>query len=149
MFSFLKEAAFHSLQTLGGDRRFQIIFWNNGADDAYPAAAPTFATPANIEAARRALDGVFAHGQTDVESALRQAIRSDPDVIVIATGKGMQLDDSFATQVLSLRGDRKFKIHAVAIGGTETPPALTQIAQRSGGQARVVDEGELKRLSRE
>jgi hypothetical protein len=147
LFSYLKEATFHSIQSLGADRKFKIIFWNNGSDDAFPAGSPTFATPANIEAARRALDGVFASGQTDVGSALTQAVNNRPDLIILATGKGWQLDESFVDQVMKIRGERPIKIHTFTLGGTEISAALRTIAQRTGGQSVLVTEADIKQAA--
>ena len=147
LFSYLKEAALRSAQSLGTERKFKLIFWNNGSDDAFPAGNPTFATIPNIESARRALDGIFASGQTDVGSALAQAVNNKPDVIVLATGKGWQLDDSFVEQVMKIRGDRAIKIHTFTLGGTEASPALRTIAQRTGGQSVLVSEADIKQAA--
>ncbi len=149
LFSYLKEVALKSAESLGNDRKFQIIFWNNGTDDAYPSAGPTYATAQNLEAARRALDGIYAHGQTDVASALSKAVSAAPDAIVLATGKGWQLDDGFVDQVLKIRKGRPIKIHTFALGGTEPSAILASIAQRTGGESRLVKDGELKQAAKE
>jgi hypothetical protein len=147
LFSYLKEATYRSVESLGSDRKYQIVFWNNGSDDAFPAV-PTFAMPQSIDAARRTLDGIFAQGQTDVGPALTQAVKSNPDVVVLATGKGWQLDQTFIDQVLNIRGDRAFKIHTLTLGGEVQSEALKTIAQKSGGTSRLVTEGELKKFAR-
>lgn len=147
LFSYLKEATFRSIQSIGPDRKFKVIFWNNGSDDAFPAGNPTFATPANLESARRALDGVFASGQTDVGTALAQAVNSKPDVIILATGKGWQLDDAFVDQVMKVRGDKPIKIHTFTLGGSEISAPLKTIAQRTGGQSVLVTEADIKQAA--
>ena len=53
-FGYLKVATLKSIESLGPGRKFQIVFWNNGSDMAYPAKGMADATPANIEAARKA-----------------------------------------------------------------------------------------------
>jgi hypothetical protein len=147
LFSFLKEVTYKSVESLGTDRKFQIIFWNNGADDAYPAS-PTHAQSHSIEAARRTLDGIYAQGQTDVGSALKLAIQSRPDVIILATAKGWQLDHTFIDQVMGIRKDLPIKIHTVTLGGSEQSEALKTIALRTGGESRLVTEAELRRMAR-
>lgn len=149
LFSYLKEATFRSAQSLGGDRKFQIVFWFNGSDDAYPPSQPTFATPQNVDAARRALADVYAHSQSDVASAMKLAVNASPDAIVLATGKGWQLDDAFVNQVMQIRKDKPIKIHTIALGGSETGSALRSIATKTGGECRLVAERDLKRFARE
>jgi hypothetical protein len=148
-FSYLKQATFASAQTLGRDRKFQIIFWNNGSEDAYPSTGLVFATPQNIEAGRHVLDAISAHGQSDVQSALVKAIAQSPDAIILATGKGDQLDDDFATQVLRIRGNRGIKIYTFDVGGSQLSPPLQTIANRSGAQAQVVSAIDLKKSASE
>jgi hypothetical protein len=97
VFGWMKEACYRSIASLGADRKFQIIFWDNGAAEAaFPNSGPTFANAGNLEAARRALDEVNAHGQSNAIPALSRAMRSNPDAIVLATAKGYDLDDAFA-----------------------------------------------------
>ncbi|HEY7089066.1 MAG TPA: hypothetical protein VH518_13310 [Tepidisphaeraceae bacterium] len=150
LFSYLKEVVFKSVESLGSDRKYKIIFWNNGgSDDAFPSGAPTYATSQSLESARRALDGITAYGQTDVASALKQAVAASPDSIILATGKGWQLDDSFVDQVLKIRKDSQIKIHTFALGGSEPSAALKTISQKTGGESRLIDEGDLKRFAKE
>jgi len=149
LFSYLKEAAFRSAESLGEQRKFQIIFWNNGSDDAYPLIGPTYATSQNVEAARKSLDGVYAHGQSDAASALAKAVAAGPDAIILATGKGGQLNDDFVQQVMQIRKERAVKIHTFDLGGTELSAAMKTIAEQTGGQAHLVAEGDLKRAARD
>jgi von Willebrand factor type A domain len=146
LLSYLKAVTYLSIETLGSDRKFQIIFWNNGSDEAHPQT-PTFALPHTIETARRSLDSVIAHGQTDVGSAMKLAVASNPDAIILATAKGWQLDDTFVDQVMNIRAGKSIKIHAITLGGAEQSEILRSIAKRSGGESRLVTEGELKRYA--
>jgi hypothetical protein len=142
-FGALKEAALQSLPTLGSDRRFQIVFWNNGSDSAYPSGLPAYATRENIASARRALEDLYAFGQTDVTSAVRKALAGNASDVVIATAKGWQLDEDFADKVLALRGDRPMRVHTIAIGGSAGNDALRRLAARAGGEYRELTLGEL------
>lgn len=144
LFSYLKEAAFQSVSTLGSGRQFQIVFWSNGSDQAFPSSGPTFATPANIESAHRLLDGVFAHGQSDAGPALKRAVAGSPELIILATGKSAQLDDAFVTQVLGIIGSSTVSVQTFDVGASEPSNAMRTIAQRTGGGAHALSEAELR-----
>src|SRR5947207_3121481 len=92
-FDALKSATLRSIGSLGADRKFQIIFWNNGADEAYPKNWPVYATRENLAAAERAIDEVGAHGKTEITSALKKALEGDASEIVIVNGKTWERDD--------------------------------------------------------
>jgi hypothetical protein len=144
LFSYLKEAAFKSAESLGRDRKFAILFWNNGSDDAYPDSGPTFATQENIDEGRHLLDGIIAHGQSDARPALIKAVAASPDLIVLATAKGDQLDDDFTSQVLQICKDHAVKIDTFDLGESQLSRPLKQIAQRTGGQSHLIDTGTLR-----
>ena len=135
----LKEACYRSIQSLGPQRKFQVIFWDNGTTPAaYPTAGPTFATPANLEAARKALDNVHAHGQSDATAALSQAFAADPGAVVLATAKAYELDDAFVRTVQRVRASNRVKVHTVALGSAESAGALRLVAKSTGGEFRAV-----------
>jgi hypothetical protein len=143
-FGHLKEATFRSIESLGSDRKFQIVFWNNGSDESYPARGTVYATKDNIQACEKTFDEVSAFGQTDVGSAMTKAIASNPAVIVLATGKAWQLDDAFTKQVLDIRKDNPVKIHTFAIGDGGANSPLRDIANKTGGEFHVVSASDLR-----
>lgn len=145
-FGYLKEAAYRSIESLGADRRFQIIFWDNGTEAAFPNLM-TFATSDNLTAIKRSAEDLAAFGQTDLKPALEKAIAQQPGAVVIATAKGWELDDAFVEMVTQVRGDAPVKIHAINIGPTPSP-ALQTIATKFGGEYRDVTEDELQTFSR-
>jgi hypothetical protein len=148
-FGNLRDAAFRSVESLGQNRKFQLVFWDNGTDfGAYPATL-TFANKDNIATIRRLTADLFAHGQSDARPALDRALEQKPAAIVLATGKGWELDDSFVAMVAELRqkhdaGD--VRIHTFAIGTTGASTALKQVAETTGGQYREVAETELQKF---
>lgn len=144
LFGHLKEACYRSIESLGSDRKFQVVFWNNGSDEAYPSRGMIYATKDNVQACEKLFDEVSAFGQTDVQSAMTRAVASDPAVIVLATGKGWQLDDSFAKTVLNIRKDKPIKIHTFALGDGGTNSALRDIATKTGGEFHVVSPADLR-----
>lgn len=140
MFGALKEAAYKSAASLGSDRMFQIIFWDNGGSvAAYPSQSTTYATADNIEAARHALDDVSAYGATDIKPALTPALTHSPDTIVIATGKGWDLDDAWVKDVLATRGSSPVKIDTVSLGSNNSSAALKDVAAKTGGEYKEVN----------
>ena len=147
-FGYLKDAALKSAASLGADRRFQIVFWNNGSDDAYPPDWPTTATPEHLSAAQRAIDDIAAHGKTTIGSSLKKAIAGNPADVVIVTGKAWDLDDSFVQTVDTLRGEKNIRIHTVSLGDPGTSTALQTAAAKSRGSFKTVSETDLKDFAR-
>jgi hypothetical protein len=139
VFSALKDAALKSAGTLGADRKFEIVFWQNGSEDAaYPANSTAYASKENIAAAARAIDDVFAFGASDAKPALQKAIAHDPGVIVLATAKGDQLDDAWVQEMASARGSSKAKIDTIDLGSGGVSQALKNLASQTGGEYRQV-----------
>jgi hypothetical protein len=133
----LKDATVKSIESLGSDRKFQILFWNNGTDGAYPQDAPTYATRENIAAAQKAIDDISAFGQSDVKTSLH------PDTLIIATGKGWDLDNAWLDGVLAIRGSSPVKINTYSLGSNGESAPLKKLAAKTGGSYHEVSEGEL------
>ncbi|CAN5557640.1 hypothetical protein BH09PLA1_BH09PLA1_17170 [soil metagenome] len=143
VFDTLKEATYKSIETLGGDRKFQVIFWSNGQDDSYPAGLPAYARTENVTACRRAMEDITAFGQSDPANALKRAIANKADTIVLVTGKGLELDPALAQQVMQIRKSSGVKIHTVAIGDSASP-VLKDIANRTGAEYKTVSSAMLR-----
>jgi hypothetical protein len=140
----MKSAVFKSIDSLGSDRRFQILFWNPDTK-TYPTGKQTaFAVRDNIEVARKKLDDVMAAGSTDPLNALKIAVADNPGAIILVTAKAGDLDDSLVDQVMAIRGASTAKIDCIAINGVAGDSALAQIASKSGGKFVVLPEAQLK-----
>ncbi|MBC7782280.1 MAG: VWA domain-containing protein [Burkholderiales bacterium] len=137
VFDTLKEAAYKSIETLGADRKFQVIFWSNGQDDSYPAGLPAHARPEAVTACKRAMEDITAFGQSDPTNALKRAIANKADAIVLVTGKGLELEPALVQQVMQIRRTSNAKIHTVAIGDSASP-VLRDIASKTGGEYKTV-----------
>jgi VWA domain-containing protein len=146
-FGDLKSVTFKSIRSLGTDRKFQIIFWNNGADAAYPSDWPTYATADHIAAAQHAIDDIPAHGKTDITSALTKALAAHPSQIVIATGKAWDLDASFVSLVQRLDHEAAVPIHAIALGDAGAGTALQTVAAQSNGEYKALSGADLHDLA--
>ena len=131
----MKSATLKSLESLGPERKFQVMFWANNTEFMHPASmAP--ATPAAVLATRDAIDDVFASGATDIRKPLEKAVAQNPSEIVIVTGKGWNLDETFTSLVMRTRGSSGIKIHAVSVGNSPASPALEKVAKQTGGEYR-------------
>jgi len=145
-FGHLKEATYRSIRTLGPTRKFQIVFWSNADQPAFPADGPTFATDENIAAAQAKLDSETASGSTTIDQGLATAVAAQPGEIVLATGK--YLDDGFAELVLAGLKGHSVIVHSVGLGLTEESPPLKTMAEQTGGRSVIVSEGELRDFAR-
>jgi hypothetical protein len=144
-FGSLKEATLRSIASLGPERRFQIIFWDNAQDPGTFPPLLTYANDANSINIRRQIEDVYAFGATDAAPALKKAIDQRPDAIVLVTGKGADLDDGFVQMVNDTKKDVQVVIHTVAINGSGQSTALKRIAGGSGGEYRELSEAELSK----
>lgn len=148
IFDLMKSATVRSLASLGEDRKFQIIFWNNGSDDLiYPATGPTYATSKKIDECRKMFDDVAAFGATDAAPSLEKAYAQSPDAVVLATGKGPDLTDEFATTADAARKGANVRTYTFSLGegGSDI---LKRIADNTNGQYKQVTPAQLDALSR-
>ena len=146
VFDTVKSVLFKSIESLGPDRRFQVVFWNPDSD-SYPASQTTFAVKENIDVARKKLQGVTAAGATEPLAALKTAFADDPGQIILVTAKAGDLDDSLVDQVIQLRGNSTAKIDCVAINGVPADKVLAKIAAQTGGKFIPLPESQLKAFS--
>lgn len=148
LFGYLKEATYRSIQSLGQDRKFQIVFWGNSAEaaKAYPALM-TYATKENLAAVQRQTDDVAAFGQTDARTALELAVKQSPGAIVLATAKGWDLDDNFVKMVDEVLNGAKIKLHTVSLGAGVQSKALNTVAEKTGGTYHEASESELRKFA--
>ncbi len=146
-FDALKSATLKSITSLGEKKQFQIIFWSNGHDDAFPKNWPIYATADNVSGAERAMDQIAAHGKTDIRSALRSAMSANPGEIVIATGKAWDLDDTFVKTVDQIRSNKPVKIDAISLGDPRTSTALQTVATETHGTFKALTDAEMKAMS--
>jgi hypothetical protein len=146
VFGDLKNLTLKSVASLGSDKKFQIVFWQvRGQVYAYPESGATVAGDTSVnEATRKLNDEVNAFGSSNIGPALKKAASSNPDVIIIATGKGADLDDTFAQEVKANK-PAGVKIHTFSLGGGDAP-LLKSIASESGGEYHEITISELNSL---
>jgi hypothetical protein len=148
VFDALKEATYQSIRSLKPGQKFQIIFWDNGSEvAAYPPDGLVEASPQEVQTARQQFADLIAGGRSSLDAALRRAVQSRPDTIVLVTGKAYEADEAMAKQArLAVKGTA-IKLHAIALKADDGNPFLKQIADQTHGEYRVVSRRELEKSS--
>ena len=148
-FGFATQLALDSARRLGPGRRYQILFWDpsTGGDEAkYDSPDQLRLADADaLDRTAKALDEVYAAGQTEPDAAFRRAAEQDPKLIVLVTAKGWQLDAAFADRMVGLLGGRTIRVDTFALGGGESD-GLRQLADRTGGTFVPLDLSRLREL---
>jgi hypothetical protein len=140
----MESALFKSIESLGPDRQFQVLFWNPETETYPTAAQPAFAVKDNIDAARKKLQDVAAAGSTDPLASLQRAFADSPDQIMLMTAKAGDLDDSLVDQVTKIRGTSKARIDCFAVNGVAGDKVLAKIATATGGDLKLISSAQLK-----
>lgn len=150
LFDPLKAALYASLESLGPDREFEVIFWKRSSDAGldegqYPVNGVAKATPEEIENCRRKFEDLTASGATDITEAIKEAMARSPGEVVIATPKGYQMDEATMAAIEQARGNaKKVKIHTISLGGDGASPILKAVAEKTGGTYTEMSERELR-----
>ncbi|HQU42259.1 MAG: hypothetical protein B7Z73_02940 [Planctomycetia bacterium 21-64-5] len=134
-----------SLDDLGDENRFQIIFYNDKQtimDLGRGFAGLVFADPRSKTLARRFVEGIMADGATRHFEALQKALRLGPDVIFFLTDADEPgLSDVRLSQIRRLNSGRT-TINTIEFGEGAQPSRdnfLARIARENGGQYVYID----------
>jgi hypothetical protein len=139
----MKIATLKSIASLGPERKFQVIFWDNGFDPVlFPPTAPTYATEKKRLECQKAMDNVAALGQANPKTALEKAYSENPDAIVLATGKGADLTGEFLTSFDAARGGKSIPTYTFNFGEGDSD-VLQKAAESTGGQYKHMTPNEL------
>ena len=147
VFDAIKSVLFKSIESLGPDRQFQVLFWNPDSDTFPAGRTTTFAVKDNIDVARKKLQSVTAAGATDPLAILKTAFADNPGQVILVTAKAGELDDSLVDQVIQLRGNSKARIDCIAINGVPADKVLARIAAQTGGKFLPLPKAQLKAFS--
>jgi hypothetical protein len=144
----IKSVLFKSIESLGSDRQFQILFWNPDSE-SYPSGQNKFAFAVNdnVSAAHKKLQDVTAAGSTDPLTGLKTAFAADPGQIILVTAKAGELDDSLTDKVMALRGASTAHIDCIAVNAVPGDIVLSKIAAKTGGKFLPLTEAQLKAFS--
>jgi biopolymer transport protein ExbD len=128
----IKTVMFKSINSLGPDRQFLVLFWNPNTE-TYPSDETSFA---------------FAvKDNTDPLPGLKTALADNPGQIILVTAKAGDLDDSLIAKVAALRGNSTAHIDCIAVNGVPGDKVLAKIAAQSGGTFVPLPDSQLKAFS--
>lgn len=142
LFDPLKAACYKSLDSLGPDRRFQVMLWDNKLDSTeYPSDGLHSATATEIAACRKSLADTVATGNSHLSGPLKKAVAEHPDAIVIATAKwDLDRDDRDALAEAQGAG---IKLYTFGLGAAPESGDLKLAASASGGQFKHLSASDL------
>ncbi len=138
------------LGSLGAADRFRLIAFSSDIDPYRAGWSP--ATRAEIAAARRWVDGLQAHGSTDIAGALAEAFRGNaarsaeerlPIAVFLTDGMptvGEQDPERIALQAERDRGDAR--VFAFGVGYDVNTRLLDRLTQAARGSTAYVEPGE-------
>jgi hypothetical protein len=135
-----------SLELLGPDQQFQIIFYNNRPSYFEPAGQAFWLLPADDTMKQRAkvfVRAIEADGGTEHFEALRLALRLQPDVIFFLTDARIpQLRRNQLDEVRHRCVQSNTTIHAIEFGVDAIVPEvsfLRVLAAENSGEYRYID----------
>jgi len=147
-FDTLKFNCFKALKSLGPDRQFQVILWDNDTDSvAFPSDGMRNATAGAIENCQHDLQDVAADGNSHLRGPMKEALDRQPDLIVIATAK-TDLDEADAAALRSAV-QAGVRIDAIQIGLGTLAKVLQDACKQTGGQIKIVSGPEMRQLSQD
>ncbi|MGF1632531.1 MAG: hypothetical protein ACFCVE_01670 [Phycisphaerae bacterium] len=141
----LRDSALAAAGQLDAEDTFKILFWADArsidgrvGDVEGTGEAWLSSSPADVELARERIRNVGAVFSSEPWKALSMALAGSPDELLIATGKGWQLEPGFSDRVLEARGVGTTRIHVVALGDEPDNDHLRRLAEATGGVYRHV-----------
>lgn len=147
-FDTLKFTCFKALKSLGPDRQFQVMLWDNDTDSvAFPPDGMRNATAGAVENCQHDLQDVAADGNSHLRGPMKEALDRQPDLVVIATAKSeLDEDDAAALRSAVQAGVR---IDAIQIGVGPLAKVLQDACKQTSGQIKLVSGPELRQLSQD
>jgi hypothetical protein len=139
IFDGVKEATFKSIESLGPNRQFAIVFWGpprerNMRQWSFPDKGVAPATPQQVQSCRDKFANLDTASTTDVTSAIRQAYSLKPDMIFLMTAKGSGLEDRFGRSIDSAgRNYPGVNIYTIDLANGAGQKVLEPIANKSHG----------------
>lgn len=134
-FQDMANLCFTSARTLGSERNFQMVVWNNHKPLAFPADRPASATIGQIEEARLAISDTYA-GASNLTDHLKSAVAAGAEDIVILSA--VDADEQLAGEIGEALKGSSVRLHAIAIGTDLDGRQMRSAAQQFGGEFRQV-----------
>jgi hypothetical protein len=147
-FPAIKRMVAASVASLGGDRKFSVILWNNGDDDSYPRSGTAYASADEVAKLKSWFDNVPTGRSTSVDSAIASAVSQQAGEVVLMTAKADQLEGTeFAADVLAAVKGKSIPVHAVTLGDSPAADPLKRVAAESKGKFLHVNRQKLFELN--
>lgn len=126
-----------SIEQLGKDQRYFVIFYN---DEAYPMNAdkPVPATPDEFQRTRRWVSRASASGGTNPLPALLYALSLKPDAIYFLSDGRFNPTTIAQLRIQNRPHSRRVPIHTIAFVNRDTMSLMRTIARQSDGEFRFV-----------
>lgn len=143
-----REAARQVLEGLRPDETFNVILYDTAVTPLFPEPVP--ANDEHLARAREFLAGAAAGGSTNIDGALKQALRGTPSegrlplVLFLTDGlptAGVKGEREILANVDARNGAGR-RIFAFGVGHDLNAPLLDGIATRTGATSRFVGPGE-------
>jgi hypothetical protein len=133
-----------SIEELGGDREFHVIFYSSGQPVEMPTRRLVPATERNKRLAFEFIDGIISQGSTDPSKAIERAFAVGPDLIYLLTDG--EFDRAVIDLVKRLNVGGKVTVHTIGFLYEEGEEVLRKIAGDNGGNYKFVSEKDLVAL---
>jgi len=144
-FDFVKYELKRSLQELGEDSQFHIVFFSSGPPMEMAARRLMSATERNRGLAMDFIDAVIATGGTDPVQALERAFGVQPDVIYLLTDG--EFDKAVIDYVKRLNAGGRVKVFTIGFLYNPENRVLREIAAQNGGEYKFISEADLAELA--
>ena len=144
----LKAAMYQSIASLGPDRKFAVILWNNDSEDvSFPPEGVRNATADQIDLLKKKIQDVTATGSSHLHAALEHALAREPNSIIIVTAKpSFENEDQASLNSALDAAAGKVKFYTFAIGSSDNN-VLKMTSKATGGQYRLLADKDLRALT--
>jgi len=142
-----------SIDELGEEKEFHIIFYSSGPPVEMPTRRLVNATDRDKQRAFEFVDGIIAQGETDPSKALERAFEVKPELIYLLTDG--EFDKAMVDLLKRLNRDQKITVHTIGFWSWRSrqdsdPPSGEEVmkimADQNGGNYKAIYEEDLATL---
>lgn len=138
-FDYLKALLPHDLKGLNADTPVQVLLIHDGHVLALPERV-TAAGQIDLEALTEKIESTYPAGELRVVAAVKQAMASEPEQIIVLLGSGLPATEDFGATGEKLRAAAK-PFHVLLLGAADE--SLRQTAEGTGGQYVELPRGQI------
>jgi len=137
-FGYVRDELNRSVGALRRSQKFHVILFNSGQPLESPPGRLVSAINVRKKGLAEFLQGVFPHGGTEPERAMRRALALDPDLIYFLTDGAF--DPSLLGRLDRWNQRRRVRIFTIAFFDRSGADLLERIAREHGGEFKFVSE---------